>query len=152
MGFTNETDNNSEAPHPLESETFVWARFREYFPFGEVSLRERRYEDILTKVLEGFKTDRERTLLLDMLDIQTCVLLEQVWIQQEQTGSGGQGLFFEETHVASSRLSRHTMLRETYHLPSKTSGRSVLLSVPKTITLFDLLGRGEFHGRPSRAL
>jgi hypothetical protein len=152
MDFTIETDNNSEAAHPLESETFVWARFREYFPFGDVSLRERRYEDILSKVLDGFKTDRERTLLLDMLDIQTCVLLEQVWIQQEQTGSGGQGLFFKETHIASSRLSCHSMLRQMYHLPSKTSGRSLLLSVQQTMTLFDLLGRGEFQSRPSRAL
>lgn len=78
-----ETDHNPEMHHPLETEEFVGARFRKYFPFGEVSLRERRYQDILTKVLDGFKTDRERTLLLDMLDIQLCVLIEQVWIQQE---------------------------------------------------------------------
>lgn len=136
-----ETDHNPEMHHPLETEEFVWARFRKYFPFGEVSLRERRYQDILTKVLDGFKTDIERTLLLDMLDIQLCVLIEQVWIQQEQTGSGGRGLFFEETHVSSLRLSCHSMLRQMYNLPIKTSGRSVLLSVTQTMTLFDLLGR-----------
>jgi hypothetical protein len=133
-------DVSPDIPHPLETEAFVWARFREYFPLGDVSLRERRYEDVVTKVLDGFKTDRERELLLDMLDMQACVLLEQVWIQQEHSGKGGKELFFEETHFASSRMSLHSMLRTMYRLPEKTSGRTIVRDLPETMTLFDMLG------------
>lgn len=132
-------DKDPEVPHPLETEVFVWARFREFFPLGDFSLRERRYLDILTKVLDGFKTYRERELLLDMLDIQTCVLLEQVWIQQEQTGSEGRELFGGEAHFASSWLTLNSRLRRMYDLPSKTSGRDFLFDLPQAMTLFDLL-------------
>ena len=48
-----ETDHNPEMHHPLETEEFVWARFRKYFPFGEVSLRERRYLDAQRTIPHG---------------------------------------------------------------------------------------------------
>lgn len=148
MAFKVETENEPNIPHPLETEEFVWVKFREYFPFGDVSLRERRYQDIVTKALDGFKSARERELLLDMLDLQACVLIEQVWIQQEQTGNGKRRLFAAETHFSSSRLSLHSLLRLQYDLPSKTSGGTVLDDLPQEMTLFDLLGHARYGGRP----
>ena len=144
--FDLEANPNPDIPHPLETEAFVWARFREYFPFGDTSLRERRYQDILVKVLEGFKDVRQRELLLDMLDIQLLVFIEQVWIQQEQSGSGCKTLFAENAEMASLRLDCHTMLRRMYGLPHKSSGRGVLHNLPETTTLFDMLGQAQYRG------
>jgi len=38
------------------------------------------------KVLGLLETPEEKELLLDLLDTQNCVLLEQVWIQNEKSG------------------------------------------------------------------
>jgi len=57
----------------IENKGFSWAKFRYLFPFGDVSLREGNYQNLVTKVLEQLGTSEQKELLLDMLDTQLCI-------------------------------------------------------------------------------
>ena len=49
---------------------FDWALFREYFPFGDISLREGNYEKLVTAALDALTHRDERSQLMALLDAQ----------------------------------------------------------------------------------
>jgi hypothetical protein len=68
---------------------FRWEDFREIFPFGGAHLLEGQYQRLVEAALESLPNDRERILLLDLLDAQWCVYFEQIWIAHKFCGDPG---------------------------------------------------------------
>ena len=122
----------------LEENGFQWTHLREIFPFGAVELREGNYQRLLVKSVETCRTDDERALLLDLLDAQACVFLEQVWAQNEKLGGGDKAPFVKDAHFSSAWLQINSNTRLQYNL-SRKNGRQMMLKLPKSETLFDLM-------------
>ena len=47
----------------IQANGFDWALFREYFPFGDISLREGNYEKLVTAALDALSHHDERSQL-----------------------------------------------------------------------------------------
>ena len=121
----------------LERDGFSWKLFRDYFPFGDIGLREGSYQKLVVKILECLESDKERELLLDMLDAQNCVFLEQVWIQNENS-EGTEQPFPVEGHFITAQLQINSNLRYQYGL-AKKDARQAMLNLPDSESLIDRL-------------
>ena len=51
----------------IQANGFDWALFREYFPFGDISLREGNYEKLVTAALDALSHHDERSQLIQVL-------------------------------------------------------------------------------------
>lgn len=62
---------------------FRWERFREIFPFGATEYGEGRYQRLVSEALKQLPDNRQREMLMALLDIQAAAFLEQTWVQNE---------------------------------------------------------------------
>lgn len=114
--------NFDESMQALEDEGFLWHRLRDYFPFGAQELREGNYQRLVSACLERLKGVRERSLLLDLVDLQAAAFLEQCWVQGEMARVGGDvdssddpddvGRFGMAAHFAAAWLQINSNLRD----------------------------------------
>lgn len=121
----------------IADEGFHCDRFREYFPFGYLDLREGNYLRLATAVLENLPDAPDQETFLALLDAQAAVFLEQVWVQNEQVQRTGSNAPFKiEGHFASAWLQINDNLRRTYGLPTRST-RAALLELQPTETIAD---------------
>ena len=120
----------------IENKGFSWAKFRELFPFGDISIREGNYQKLVTKVLEQLGTSEQKELLLDMLDTQLCIFLEQVWIQNEQANDDENKPFPVEGHVITAQLQINSNMRWELSL-RKRDARGMMLNLSEDKLLLD---------------
>ena len=129
----------------LEADGFIWDRLRDYFPFGDVSLREGNYQRLLERILALLTKPEQQSILLSLLDAQACVLLEQVWVQQEQSERIGLKPSLDG-HFISAWLQINSNFRHGLRLPDR-DGRGAMLKLPAGEMLADRivqsLGRGD---------
>lgn len=122
----------------IQAKGFDWALFREYFPFGDISLREGNYQKLVTAALEALPQHEERVQLIALLDAQAAVFLEQAYVQNEALGkldpdTDPDGL---DSHFASAWIQINSNLSDLYELPRRQL-RSVMLDLGKNETLAD---------------
>lgn len=115
----------------LDSEGFQWRRFRDYFPFGDLSLREGNYQRLLDRVLSLLPDKAQQEAIVSLLDAQACVFLEQLWVQQEQTNSGG-----TDSHFVATWLQINSNLRSKYGLLDRDP-RGAMLKLKSPEMLID---------------
>lgn len=107
----------TEAMDKLQAEGFSWHALRQYFPFGDLSLREGEHERLVCAVLDALPTEYEKELFISLLDTQICVYWEQMLIQDEMHERLGLELKFEgENHFALARLQIGANIRRRYGL------------------------------------
>ena len=120
----------------LDKEGFSWAKFREYFPFGDISLREGNFQKLVLKIFEHLEGNKKKELLLDMVDTQNCIFLEQVWLQNEQFEAESQKPFPVYGHFISAQLQITSNIRWDLNL-KKRDARSVMLKLSENEFLID---------------
>lgn len=135
--------NYKDSVAALESEGFLWARFRDYFPFGDVSLREGNYQRLVDRILSLLPTAEEKATLLSLLDAQACVLLEQVWVQQEQAEDSGKKSV--DGHFITAWLQINSNFRHSLRLRDRDA-RSAMLKLPRGEMLADRIVQSLAHG------
>lgn len=86
----------------LESDGFEWHRFQEIFPFGFLGIREGEYAKLVEAAALSLPSEKERVLLIDMLDMQWIAYLEQLWAANEFGDDPER--FAGECHFADARL------------------------------------------------
>lgn len=74
---------NRDAETELAEQGFRWERFREIFPFGATEYGEGRYQRLVSEALKQLPDDRQREMLMALLDVQAAAFLEQAWVQNE---------------------------------------------------------------------
>ena len=122
----------------IQAKGFDWALFREYFPFGDISLREGNYQKLVTAALEALPQHEERVRLIALLDAQAAVFLEQAYVHNEaleklDPNTNPDGL---DAHFASAWIQINSNLSGLYELPRRQL-RSVMLDLDKYETLAD---------------
>lgn len=127
-----------DAMFAIQSKGFDWALFREYFPFGDISLREGNYQKLVTTALDALSEHEDRIQLIGLLDAQAAVFLEQAYVQNEafeklNPNVEPDGL---EAHFASAWIQINSNLSYDYALPRRRL-RSVMLELGKNETLAD---------------
>lgn len=122
----------------IQIKGFDWALFREYFPFGDISLREANYEKLVTAALDALSHHDERSQLMALLDAQAAVFLEQTYVQNE----GMEKMNIEptgiEAHFASAWIQINSNLSRQYKLPRRDL-RSIMVELGQQDFLADKL-------------
>ena len=129
--------NCESALHSIHQDGFRWDRFRDYFPFGDVSLREGNYQRLVQAALAELHVEDERQLLLDLLDAQGCVFTKQVWVANEMAEKAGAVKPFTiEAHFSTAWLQINDNLRREHGLPAR-GARSAMLNLqpPETLAI-----------------
>lgn len=114
----------------LEVEGFSWEKLRDFFPFGDISLREGNYQKLVLAVLSHLESNKDKELLLDLLDTQNCVFLEQVWIQNEKC-DGEKKPFPVHGHFITAQLQINSNIRWELGLERRDS-RTMMLKLPES--------------------
>jgi len=125
-----------EMVQEIKTKGFSWASFQELFPFGYLKITEGQYLQLVNAVLDALPDDRQRSLLLDLLDTQWCVFIEQKWIAREFNSDPN--LFIGINHFALARLQIGSSMRAERNLGYK-DGRRAMMSLNPEETLFDRL-------------
>lgn len=60
----------------LREKGFRWEDFQEIFPFGFFGRREGEYAQLVNEPLDRLPNEKERALLVDLLEAQWCVYVE----------------------------------------------------------------------------
>jgi hypothetical protein len=123
-----------KAMQKISENGFRWEEFREIFPFGFLGLREGEYAKLVDAALDSLPNDRERTVLLDLLDAQWCIYVEQLWIAHEFGRNPER--FLGENHFALARLQMSVNIRLARGLPNK-DGRRAMMEICGDETLMD---------------
>lgn len=131
--------NYEDALKYLEKSGFVWDQFREFFPFGDIELREGNYQRLVEKCLTLIPEKVQQARLLDLLDAQGCVFLEQCWVQNEFT-SESTNPFQIHAHFASAWLQINSNLRYRFGLPERDA-RGAMLKLQTTECLAERMVR-----------
>ena len=124
----------------LDAVGFEWERLRDYFPFGDLSLREGNYQRLLDRVLSLVPDIRQQEVIVSLLDAQGCVFLEQLWVQQEQANSSG-----ADGHFVATWLQINSNMRAKYGLQSRDA-RGAMLSLKPPDMLIDWILRSAVSG------
>ncbi len=126
----------------IANEGFRWNRLREYFPFGDITLREGNYQRLTTAVLETLPDSTDREIFLALMDAQAAVFLEQVWVQNEQLQRcGEEGPFKIEGHFAAAWLQINDNLRHSYSLRTRNTRGAMLKLQPQETIADRIAGR-----------
>ena len=122
----------------IQRDGFDWKLFRDYFPFGDIRLRESNYHSLVSVALEALSQQKQRNLLIALLDTQAAAFLEQVFVQNEIKGKpnpDGKGCGLE-AHFALAWIQINSNLCAKYGL-RKRNLRSVMLELGKEEYLAD---------------
>jgi hypothetical protein len=128
--------NFEDSLDSLNREGFSWQKFREYFPFGDISLREGNFQKLVGKLLDALPTKEQKELLLDMLDTQNAIFLEQVWLQNEQAEDTDDQPFKIYGHFISAQLQITSNFRYEHNLTSRDT-RAIMLKLSHSERLLD---------------
>ena len=112
----------------IQTNGFDWALFREYFPFGDISLREGDYEKLVTAALDALSHHDERSQLMALLDAQAAVFLEQTYVQNEVLEKLNIEPTRIDSHFASAWIQINSNLSFEYKLPRRQM-RSAMLEL-----------------------
>ena len=123
----------NESMASLEAEGFVWGRFPEYFPFGDIRLGEGNYQRLVERALSLLDNPEQQAVLLSLLDAQTCVRLEQIWVQGEQDPADALPV---HGHILSAWLQINSNIRFALGLPDRDL-RGAMLGLPRGEMLAD---------------
>lgn len=124
----------------LKREGFNWKRFGDYFPFGDVTLREGNYQRLLEECLESLDSDAECIKLLDLLDTQGSVFLEQMWSINEMLDDEDAEIGMA-AHFCAAWLQINSNLRNQHGL-GNTSTRQMMMNLSKDDSLIARLNGG----------
>ena len=116
-----------------------WERFQALFPFGFLGLREGEYVQLVEAALRSISDTAEQSDFMDLLDMQWCTYLEQLWAMS--SFSNDESRFAGESERVNARLQIGSNIRRQYNLPKKDL-RHVMLSIGGDDTLADLLTLG----------
>jgi len=122
----------------IQTKGFDWALFREYFPFGDISLREGNYEKLVTAALDALSHHDERSQLIALLDVQAAVFLEQMYVQNEAVEKMNIEPTGIEAHFASAWIQINFNLSFKYKLPHRNLS-SIMLELGQQDFLADKL-------------
>jgi hypothetical protein len=122
----------------IQTKGFDWALFREYFPFGDISLREGNYEKLVTAALDALSHHDERSQLIALLDVQAAVFLEQMYVQNEAMEKMDIEPTGIEAHFASAWIQINSNLSFKYKLPHRNLS-SIMLELGQQDFLADKL-------------
>jgi hypothetical protein len=122
----------------IQIKGFDWALFREYFPFGDISLREGNYEKLVTAALDALSHHDERSQLIALLDVQAAVFLEQMYVQNEAMEKMDIEPTGIEAHFASAWIQINSNLSFKYKLPHRNLS-SIMLELGQQDFLADKL-------------
>jgi hypothetical protein len=122
----------------IQTKGFDWALFREYFPFGDISLREGNYEKLVTAALDALSHHDERSQLIALLDVQAAVFLEQMYVQNEAMEKMNIEPTGIEAHFASAWIQINFNLSFKYKLPHRNLS-SIMLELGQQDFLADKL-------------
>jgi hypothetical protein len=103
----------------IRSRGFEWALFREYFPFGDISLREGNYQRLVEAALEALSLSEEQTQLIAMLDAQAAVFWEQAFVQNEALEKLNIEVTSVDAHIAYAWIQINSNLSRQYKLPHR---------------------------------
>lgn len=123
----------------LEHQGLRWERFQALFPFGFLGLREGEYVQLVEAALRSISDAAEQSHFMDLLDMQWCAYLEQLWAMS--SFSNGEDRFAGESEGVNARLQIGSNIRRQYNLPRKDL-RHVMLSIGGDDTLAELLTLG----------
>ena len=120
----------------IQIKGFDWALFREYFPFGDISLREGNYEKLVTAALDALSLSEEQTQLIAMLDAQAAVFWEQAFVQNEALEKLNIEPTGVDAHIAAAWIQINSNLSRQYKLPRRDL-RSIMLELGQQDFLAD---------------
>jgi hypothetical protein len=121
----------------IESSGFKWEKVSEYFPVADYELREGNYEKLVTLCLEKLESPADKELLLDLLDAQSAVTLEQLWIQNEKSVQSRERNVVA-VHFVSAWLQINANLRYENNLVGRNM-RQRMMSMGATDTIAKVL-------------
>lgn len=123
----------------LEHQGLRWERFQALFPFGFLRIREGEYVQLVEAALRSISDAAEQSHFMDLLDMQWCTYLEQLWAMSSYTDE--EDAYVGEMHFADARLQLGSNIRRDFNLPGKDL-RKLMMSVGGDDTLADLLTLG----------
>lgn len=123
----------------IEQQGFRWDRFQALFPFGYLGIREGEYAQLVEAALRSIDDVSEQSLFMDLLDLQWCTYLEQLWAMA--SFSNEEDAYIGERYCVNARLQIDSNIRGDFDLPKKDL-RHVMMSVGGDDTLADLLALG----------
>jgi hypothetical protein len=123
----------------IEQQGFRWDRFQALFPFGYLGIREGEYVQLVEAALRSISDAAEQSHFMDLLDMQWCTYLEQLWAMSSH--SDEENAYVGEMHFADARLQIGSNIRRDFNLPQKDL-RHVMMSIGGDDTLADLLTLG----------
>ena len=130
--------NYKECLESIQTNGFEWALFRNYFPFGDISLGEGNYQRLVETSLKALSFQEEQTQLIAMLDAQAAIFWEQAFIQNEALEKLNIEVNGIDAHIAASWIQINSNLSMQYQLPRRDL-RKVLLELRAKDFLADKL-------------
>jgi len=103
----------------IQKNGFDWALFRDYFPFGDISLGEGNYQRLVEASLGAIRLSEERTKLIAMLDAQAAVFWEQSFVQNESLEKLSIETTGVDAHIAAAWIQINSNLSRQYKLPRR---------------------------------
>jgi hypothetical protein len=122
----------------IQTNRFDWALFREYFPFGDISLGEGNYQRLVEAALDALSFSEEQTQLIAMLDAQAAVFWEQSFVQNEALEKMNIEVTSVDAHIAAAWIQINSNLSRQYKL-SQRDLRSTMLELGQQDFLADKL-------------
>lgn len=130
--------NYQDSLKSIQTKGFDWALFRNYFPFGDISLREGNYQRLVEAALDALSLSEEQAQLIAMLDAQAAIFWEQAFIQNEALEKLNIEVTSVEAHLAAAWIQINSNLSRQYNLPCRDL-RSIMLGLGQQDFLADKL-------------
>jgi hypothetical protein len=127
-----------ECLESIQTNGFDWALFRNYFPFGDISLREGNYQRLVEAALDALSLSEEQAQLIAMLDAQAAVFWEQAFVQNEALEKLNIEVTSVDAHIAAAWIQINSNLSLQYELPRRDLG-SIMLELGQQDYLADKL-------------
>jgi hypothetical protein len=118
--------NYKDSLDSIQTKGFDWALFRNYFPFGDISLREGNYQRLVEAALNTLSLAEDQTQLIAMLDAQAAVFWEQAIVQNEAVEKLNIEVTNIDAHIAAAWIQINSNLSRQYNLPCRDLGSIVL--------------------------
>jgi hypothetical protein len=120
----------------IQTKGFDWALFRDYFPFGDISLREGNYQRLVEAALDALSLSKEQAQLIAMLDAQAAVFWEQAFVQNEALEKLNIEPTGVDAHIAAAWIQINSNLSFKYKLPHRNLS-SIMLELGQQDFLAD---------------
>lgn len=122
----------------IQTKGFDWVLFRNYFPFGDISLREGNYQRLVEAALDALNLPEDQAQLIAMLDAQAAVFWEQAIFQNEALEKLNNEVTSVDAHIAAAWIQINSNLSRKYKLPHRDLG-SIIFKLGQQDFLADKL-------------